>query len=293
MVANGKLKAQFDANQMIELLEFETNNHEEYLPRTKVVDAARPLHEWQKDWQKINAPADGKQSPEINKKGKARPLKSPPSQPPDIDIPDSKVKLNMGITPSVFRFLEVSRCHSRLQPCTKSKQLAEVMGQMNPLFSYSHQHSSLAPYSALDQYVAHVSQAASLNPSTLPPGSRTPSLNAFTLSSPAAAQISLPDGTNPMQNMNMGSGNMQPTAMALQQSQQGSSSGVSANTSPNTSNKRRRPSEEMSHINGAAAGKQGGAGQAGGQTQGQVANTGSKVKPSPRIGGKRQKGGPA
>ncbi|OBT58361.1 hypothetical protein VE04_01424 [Pseudogymnoascus sp. 24MN13] len=277
LVANGKLKAQFDANQMIELLEFETNNHEEYLPRTKVVDAARPLHEWQKDWQKINAPADGKQSPEINKKGKARPLKSPPSQPPDIDIPDSKVKLNMGITPSVFRFLE----------------LAEVMGQMNPLFSYSHQHSSLAPYSALDQYVAHVSQAASLNPSTLPPGSRTPSLNAFTLSSPAAAQISLPDGTNPMQNMNMGSGNMQPTAMALQQSQQGSSSGVSANTSPNTSNKRRRPSEEMSHINGAAAGKQGGAGQAGGQSQGQVANTGSKVKPSPRIGGKRQKGGPA
>jgi hypothetical protein len=292
LVANGKLKAQFDANQMIELLEFETNNHEEYLPRTKVVDAARPLHEWQKDWQKINAPADGKQSPEINKKGKARPLKSPPSQPPDIDIPDSKVKLNMGITPSVFRFLEVSRRHSSLQPCTNSKQLAEVMGQMNPLFSYSHQHSSLAPYSALDQYVAHVSQAASLNPSTLPPGSRTPSLNAFTLSSPAAAQISLPDGTNPMQNMNMGSGNMQPTAMALQQSQQGSSSGVSANTSPNVSNKRRRPSEEMGHVNGAAVVKQGGV-QAGGQAQGQVVNTGSKVKPSPRIGGKRQKGGPA
>lgn len=292
MVANGKLKAQFDANQMIELLEFETNNHEEYLPRTKVVDAARPLHEWQKDWQKINAPADGKQSPEINKKGKARPLKSPPSQPPDIDIPDSKVKLNMGITPSVFRFLEVSRRHLSLQPCANNKQLAEVMGQMNPLFSYSHQHSSLAPYSALDQYVAHVSQAASLNQSTLPPGSRTPSLNAFTLSSPAAAQISLPDGTNPMQNMNMGSGNMQPTAMALQQSQQGSSSGVSANTSPNVSNKRRRPSEEMGHVNGAAAVKQGGV-QAGGQAQGQVVNTGSKVKPSPRIGGKRQKGGPA
>lgn len=278
---------------MIELLEFETNNHEEYLPRTRVVDAARPLHEWQKDWQKINAPPDGKQSPEINKKGKARPLKSPPTQPPDIDIPDSKVKLNMGITPSVFRFLEVSRHRSSLQPCTKSKQLVEVMGTMNPLFSYSHQHSSLAPYSALDQYVAQVSQAASLNPSTLPPGSRTPSLNAFTLSSPGTAQMSLSDGTNPIQNMNMGSGNMQPTAMALQQSQQGSSSGVSANTSPNTSNKRRRPSEEMSHVNGASAGKQGGAVQAGGQTQGQAANTSGKVKPSPRIGGKRQKGGPA
>lgn len=153
------------------------------------------------------------------------------------------------------------------------------MGQMNPLFYYSHQHSSLAPYSALDQYVAHVSQ---LNQSGLPPGSRTPSGNAFTLSSPAAIQISLADGSNPGQNMNM-----QPTAMALQQSQQGSSSGVSANTSPNASNKRRRPSEEMGHANGAAAAKPGqGAG-------GQAANTAGKVKPSPRIGGKRQKGGPA
>ena len=180
------------------------------------------------------------------------------------------------------------------------------MGQMNPLFYYSHQHSSLAPYSALDQYVAHVSQATSLNPSTLPPGSRTPSLNAFALSSPAANQTSLSDSTNlsnpNVQNINMGglqnnsiAGNMQPTAMALQQSQQGSSSGVSANTSPNASNKRRRPSEEMSHVNGAAAVKQGqGSGvQAGGQTQGQGANIGSKIKPSPRIGGKRQKGGPA
>lgn len=88
---------------------------------------------------------------------------------------------------------------------------------------------------------------------------------------------------------------MQPTAMALQQSQQGSSSGVSANTSPNVSNKRRRPSEEMGHANGAQAVKQGqGTGiQAGGQAQGQGANIGNKIKPSPRIGGKRQKGGPA
>src|SRR5690349_15032104 len=129
------------------------------------------------------------------------------------------------------------------------------MGQMNPLFYYSHQHSSLAPYSALDQYVAQVSQAASLNSSAFPPGSRTPSLNTFGLSSPAANQISLSDGANlnnpNVQNINIGgvqnnsaTGNMQPTAMVLQQSQQGSSSGVSANTSPNTSNKRRRPSEE-------------------------------------------------
>lgn len=78
------------------------------MPRTKIVEAARPLHEWQKEWHKVNAQPDGKQSPEMSKKAKARPMKSPQNQPPEIDIPDSKVKLNMGITPSVFRFLEVS-----------------------------------------------------------------------------------------------------------------------------------------------------------------------------------------
>ena len=108
MVANGTLRAQFDSNQKIELLEFVTNSHEEYVPRARIIEAARPLHEWQKEWQKANTSADGKQSPEMSKK-KARPLKSPPTAPPDIDLPDSKVKPKMGITPSVFRFLEVSQ----------------------------------------------------------------------------------------------------------------------------------------------------------------------------------------
>ena len=109
MIASGTLKAHFDADQKIELLEFITSSHEEYLPRTKVIDAARPIHEWNKEWLKVNAPADGKQSPEMNKK-KQKPMKSPPQPPPEIDLPQSKVKPSMGITPSVFRFLEVSDC---------------------------------------------------------------------------------------------------------------------------------------------------------------------------------------
>lgn len=107
-MANGTLRAQFDSNQKIELLEFVTSNHEEYVPRRGMVEAARPLHEWHKEWHKANTPLDGKQSPEMSKK-KARPMKSPPTAPPDIDIPESKVKGAMGITPSVFRFLEVSQ----------------------------------------------------------------------------------------------------------------------------------------------------------------------------------------
>lgn len=110
MIASGTLKAHFDADQKIELLEFVTTGHEEYIPRTRILDAARPLHEWQKEWRNLNSPPEGKQSPEMNKK-KAKAMKSPAHPPPEIDLPQSKVKPSMGITPSVFRFLEVSLSH--------------------------------------------------------------------------------------------------------------------------------------------------------------------------------------
>ena len=111
LVSNGTLRAQFDSNQKIELLEFVTSNHEEYVPRTRILEAARPLHEWHKEWHKAHPPPDVKQSPEMSKK-KNRPMKSTPTAPPEIDIPESKVKGAMGITPSVFRFLEVHRANT-------------------------------------------------------------------------------------------------------------------------------------------------------------------------------------
>jgi hypothetical protein len=152
-------------------------------------------------------------------------------------------------------------------------QLAEVMGQMNPLFNYSHLNASLAPYTALDSYVASVTQNGN-NPNNqgqIPSGPRTPGMSNFGIgASPAAAHLQLPDGSPHI------SSPAQAPGMQLQQSQHGtSSSGPSANTSPNTSNKRRRPStvknEEENQVNGTQANK-------------------ASVKPSPRIGGKRQKG---
>lgn len=275
LVAHGKLKVIFNDQQKIELLEFETTHHEEYLPRGRVVEAARPLHEWQKEWQRLNTAPDGKQSPELNKKGKPRPMKSPNNAPPEIDIPESKVKANMGITPGVFRFLE----------------LAEVMGQMNPLFAHSHSHTALRPYVVLDQYVEGVARQQSMNPAMNPNinpnlGQRAAS-GAF--SSPANNQIPLPDGSTPgmMMQGSPAIGNMAAPPMQMQQSQQGSSSGMSANTSPNVNNKRRRMSvkdEEGAQVNGTGPQGQMGAVPAAGQ---------AKVKPSPRIGGKRQKGAPA
>lgn len=100
------MKAHFDAEQKLELLDFMTTNHEEFIPLRQVLASARPWHEWQKEWQKLNDPHDGKQSPEMNKK-KMKVLKSPQQPPPDFEISESRVKSNMGITPAVFQFLEV------------------------------------------------------------------------------------------------------------------------------------------------------------------------------------------
>lgn len=149
------------------------------------------------------------------------------------------------------------------------------MGQMNPLFQYAHLNATLDPYAALDSYVTTVTTTGA-NPNTPQQnsaGPRTPGMSNFPMgTSPATAHLSLPDGSP-----HLGSPAQAP-AMQLQQSQHGtSSSGPSANTSPNASNKRRRPSTVKTEEENQANANQ--------------AKTG--VKPSPRIGGKRQKGNPA
>lgn len=106
MVATGTLRAQFDSEQKIDLLEFITQSHEEYHSRKMVIEAAKPAHIWVKDWLKVNG-QDSRLSPEMSKKGKAKQMKSPPNPPPDIDLPQSAVKQNIGITEAVFQFLEV------------------------------------------------------------------------------------------------------------------------------------------------------------------------------------------
>ncbi|KAG5662232.1 hypothetical protein KAF25_004471 [Fusarium avenaceum] len=225
LVASGTLRAQFDAEQKIELFEFLTTSHDEFISRKQVIDAAKPAHMWMKDWHKTNS-QDGK-SPELSKKGKGRQLKSPQTQPPEVlvDLPDSAVN-SKGVTEAVFQFLEI----------------VEVMGQMNPLFQFYHSNPGLGPYQALDQYVSTNINGLppNMNGQQMPPGARTPSFGQFPMgASPAAAHMNLPGSPH------MGSpaqGHMQAPGMQMQQSQQGTgSSGPSANTSP-ASNKRRRPS---------------------------------------------------
>jgi hypothetical protein len=237
LVATGTLRVQFDSDQRIELFEFLTTGHEEYISRKQVIEAAKPAHVWMKDWHKVNS-QDTKQSPEMSKKGKVRQLKSPQTQPPEVlvDLPDSAVT-SKGVTDAVFQFLE----------------LVEVMGQMNPLFSFYHSNPGLGPYQAMEQYVSsHINSAQpAMNGQPMPPQPRTPSFGQFPMgASPAATHMNLPGSPH------MGSpapGHMQAPGMQLQQSQQGtSSSGPSANTSP-ASNKRRRPSGVKIEDDGSGA----------------------------------------
>lgn len=106
MVHVGTLRLAFDAEQKLDLFEFITRDHDEYVSRSLVVDGAKPNHQWVKEWYKVNS-QDSKTSPEMSKKGKARAMKSPPTAPPDLDIPHSAVKHGVGITERQFQFLEV------------------------------------------------------------------------------------------------------------------------------------------------------------------------------------------
>jgi hypothetical protein len=134
--------------------------------------------------------------------------------------------------------------------------------------------------SQMNSQIASMAQG-NLNAPMQMAGQRTPGLNGPNqFASPALAHLGLPTGQgsphlgSPAQNHLAG-----PVAMVHQQSQQGSnlsgSQVTSANTSPNVTNKRRRASVVKTEDDGGP----------------EVNGTGSnKVRPSPKVGGKRQKG---
>lgn len=194
---------------------------------------------------------------------------------------------------------------------------------MQPLFKFSQSQPGLSATEALHQYTANIQnpnqfnahrmaqngfnpgmhhQQPNMNANLqLPPGQRTPS---HFVSPSNSAHLTLPGQSNAAPSPATLHG-MSPAIqnLALQQqvlhqqqaptsvgmvhtaSQQGTnnsvgtgSQGPSANASPNMTNKRRRPSAVKAEDEG------------GGMEINGVGGPSSKVKPSPRIGGKRQKG---
>lgn len=173
---------------------------------------------------------------------------------------------------------------------------------MGPIMEYFHNHPGVSPKESLfrvtqdsAQSMANINNARLQNqmaarangqvafPDQMNPGMNGPVPNQF--NSPAMGHLGIPQAQgsplmggpthtpSPAQNPAAGG-----VAMIHQMSAQGSnlsgSQGPSTNTSPNVSNKRRRASAVKLE-------EEGGAGES---------NGANKVKPSPKIGGKRQKG---
>ncbi|KAL8726615.1 MAG: hypothetical protein Q9181_005976 [Wetmoreana brouardii] len=300
LVTSGGLRVQFDQLGKIDKLEILTTSHEEFVPRAQLLRTATESPEMK------HSPNQTKASGKKASQQRQKAAQATHEQGPVAAIPRTTIN-DQGVTPSVMQFLEV----------------AEAMSLMQPLFKFSQSQPGLSAREALHQYTAnfqnqnelnahHMTQSGfnpamhhqqqNMNPNLqLPPGQRTPS---HFVSPANSAHLTLPGQTNAapspatLQGMSPAIQNIALQQQALQQqqaptsvgmvhsaSQQGTnnsvgtvSQGPSANASPNMTNKRRRASAIKGEDEG------------GGVEINGIAGPSSKVKPSPRIGGKRQKG---
>ncbi|EXJ89477.1 hypothetical protein A1O3_02544 [Capronia epimyces CBS 606.96] len=266
VTTTGQLRVIFDDMQKIEHLNISTSGWQEYIPRNALTQPPSP---------------ETKQSPKINKnvkraQGKAAALST------QLIIPSSGVG-EWGVPNHIFQFLEI----------------AEVMTAMGPLMEYFHSHPGVGIKETMfrvtqenAQAMAQVNSTRMQNHMARTANGQVPYSNAMhpgmngptMMNSPGMGHLAVsqtqgsplmggPVHTpSPAQNPAAGGVSMM-HQMSAQGSNLSGSQGPSTNTSPNVSNKRRRASAvKLEEEN------------AGGEPSGP-----SKVKPSPKIGGKRQK----
>lgn len=239
----------------IEMLDITVTSHNEFVPRSLL--------------QSLEA-SEQKQSPKVAKNAARRTQKQAPS----ITLPESMVTPN-GVPTPVMTFLEV----------------AETISQMQMLFHFSQQNSSLSPPEALRNLVNSL-QSQNLNPGFATPmtpsmqgmpNARNPSINGPPqFASPGMAHLGLPGAQGSPHLTVSGHGSPAQSQLPGPPGMQGSvhPSPAGANNSPNVgANKRRRASTvKMEGDDGS------GATEVNGTAQGPA-----KVKASPRVP-KRQKG---
>ena len=97
----GRLSAQFDAQGKIDVLDLATSEHNELVPRIKLIQSAQGSPEMK---QSPNASKNAKRSAQQRQKQQ---LQVPHDQPPQASIPDSMVG-DYGTTGAVMRLLEVN-----------------------------------------------------------------------------------------------------------------------------------------------------------------------------------------
>lgn len=101
LVTHGSLKAQLDSNSKIESLEFFTQKHAEYIPRSLLQSMA-------------DSP-DMKQSPKMSKsQGKKAQQRQQQQSTPTVSLPRPTVS-EWGVTTSVMQFLEVRLVRDHLR----------------------------------------------------------------------------------------------------------------------------------------------------------------------------------
>ena len=300
VIMTGSLRVNYDSEHRIEYLDIAVTEWCEHIPRASL--------------RQIESP-DIKNSPKVQNK-KQRSQKIEPTS--SLFVPPASMVTEFGIPQGMVQLFEVwhPECVSLDFADKIVLQMAEVLGMMTGVMQYSQAHPALRPQIALENLVAEqqsnarnlanmqaTTQNNALSASMMqiqPGGPRTPGLTAQPPSfaaSPALQHLGLPGQPNHISHAMPGMGSPHlggganhtpspghhagmpgPVAMVHQQSQQGSNSGASANTSPATQ-KRRRASNVKVEDEGNEA-----------QTNGTGPAGANKVKPSPRIGGKRQKG---
>ncbi|KAJ5093713.1 Transcriptional activator ptaB [Penicillium angulare] len=253
---HGNLRAHFDLNNKIEMLNITVTSHNEYIPR-QLLQSLEPQEQ--------------KQSPKVAKSAAKRAQKQGQS----ISLPESMVNAN-GIPTAVTQFLEV----------------AETMSQMQMLFTFSNQNPHLPAPDALHGLLSNWQQAANSNPNPafgnqmtpgMQPMGRNPNMGPPSqFASPAMAHLGLPGAqgsphltgsahASPAQSQLAG-----PPGMQIQPSPAGISN------SPNVGGNKRRRASTVKQENEEAGSV---------DVNGNAPGSG-KVKASPRVP-KRQKGAAA
>ncbi|PYI35309.1 hypothetical protein BP00DRAFT_442833 [Aspergillus indologenus CBS 114.80] len=264
LFANGTMTAHFDMNNKIEMLDIVMLNHTEYLPRSQLQALEQAAAELPK------------QSPKVTKNaGKRGQQKQPP--PPAATLPESMVTLN-GVPGAVMQFMEVS----------------ETIASMQFLMQFSQQNPQLTPWESLRNLVNSMQNQVpnpafmplQMNPAMQQGQPRAPSMNAPNqFASPAMAHLGLPPAQGSPHLSVSGHPSPAPTHLAGPPMPQGQVQGngpqvTSASASPNVGTKRRRASTVKVENDDNGPDLNGAPGPAP-----------AKVKASPRVGAKKQKGG--
>lgn len=145
-MVNGSLKAQFDAQNKLDVLDLTTFGHSEYVPRSGLLQASQALSDIKQS--PSTSKAQGKRGSQQRQKQQ---IQMSQEQNLKVAVPDSLVN-DFGSTRAVCQFLEVKKAalwddESGLN----IHQIAEGMFHMQTLFAFAQAKPHLSPSEALRQ----------------------------------------------------------------------------------------------------------------------------------------------